>query len=245
MGLLDLFSKKDKEPKAAGQREMTRLARLASEKLAQNYDRQDAIARLGELRTAEAVTALFRRFDWTMDPSITDQEEKQTAADCIAAAGEVALEPLHQYCKKAESLTWPLRILERVIAKERLHDELLVLLDQFDSEYMRNPEPKIQLLDALAQHPSDDTRVAVEPFLDDMSEPVRFTAASSVLAMANEASVVTLVAQLAEEESLRVRNRIARGLAENGWVVPEEQRDVCETGLPDGFRLVDGRVVAG
>ncbi len=105
MGLLDLFSKKEKEPKAAGKREMTRLARLASEKLAQNYDRQDALARLGELKTPEAVTALFRRFDWTMDPSITDQEEKQTAADCIAAAGEIALEPLHQYCKKAQSLT--------------------------------------------------------------------------------------------------------------------------------------------
>ncbi len=244
MGLLDLFSKKEKEPKAAGKREMTRLARLASEKLAQNYDRQDAIARLGELRTPEAVTALFRRFDWKMDPTITDQEEKQAAADCIAAAGEVALEPLHQYCKKAESLTWPLRILERVIPQERLHDELLVLLDQFDSEYMRNPEPKIQLLDVLAQHPSDDTRVAVEPFLDDMSEPVRFTAATSVLAMDNDASVVTLVAQLAEEESLRVRNRIARGLAEKGWAVPEEQYEACETGLPDGYRLVDGRVVA-
>lgn len=243
MGLLDIFGKKDKEPKAAGKREMTRLARLASEKLAQNYDRQDAIARLGELRTPDAVTALFRRFDWVMDPSIIDQEEKQSAADCIAAAGEIALEPLHVYCRKASSLTWPLRILERVVEKERLHDELLVLLDQFDSEYMRNPEPKIQLLDVLAGHPSEETRVAIEPFLDDMSEPVRFTAVSSVLAMGSEASVVSLVAQLAEEESLRVRNRIARGLSEQGWVVPEEQRSACETGLPDGYRLVDGHVV--
>ena len=243
MGLLDLFGKKDKEPKAAGKREMTRLARLASEKLAQNYDRQDAIARLGELKTPDAVTAIFRRFDWVMDPSITDQEEKQIAADCIAAAGEVALEPLHRYCKKADSLTWPLRILERVIAKERIHGELLLLLDQFDSEYMRNPEPKIQLLDCLAEYPGEETRVAIEPFLDDMSEPVRFTSVGSVLAMGSEASVVSLVAQLAEEESLRVRNRIARGLVERGWVVPEEQRDTCETGLPDGFRLVDGRVV--
>jgi HEAT repeat protein len=236
LGLFDFFSKgKDERPKGA--RDIARLERLISNKLSQNYDRQDAIDQLAKIGDAASAAALFKRFDWNLDPSITDQEEKAACLAGIVAAGEAALEPLRRYAKKSESLTWPLKILAEIVPQDRVAEEVLSLLDQFDTEYVRNPEPKVQLLQALDAYPSEEVRVAVEPFLGDASETVRFTAANTVFAVNDSASVPALVAALDGEESLRVRNRIGQGLAERRFVIPEALREACAKGLPTGYAL--------
>jgi HEAT repeat protein len=242
LGLFDFFGKgREDRPKAA--RDLARLERLIANKLSQNYDRQEAIDELSKMGDAASAAVLFKRFDWVLDPSITDQEEKASCLAGIVAAGEEALEPLRRYAKKADSLTWPLKILVEIVPPERVADEMLALLDQFDTEYMRNPEPKVQLLQALDGYPSDEVRVAVEPFLGDASETVRFTAANTVFAVNDAASVPAFIAALEGEESLRVRNRIAQGLAERAFPIPEELGVSCQKGLPTGYALRDGLVV--
>ncbi|MDX2051115.1 MAG: HEAT repeat domain-containing protein [Polyangiaceae bacterium] len=239
MGLLDWFGKgKGEAPVSKSARDVARYARLVESKLSQDYDRQDAIEQLGKLGTAASCEALLKRFNWSMDPSITDQDEKESAARGIIAAGKVALEPLRAYCKRAESLTWPLKILKEIVEPAHYVEELLAALDQFDTEYLRNPEPKIQLLGALSEHPTEDVRVALLPFVQDVSEPVRYAAVVAVLAIDNAASAEALVAGIEHEESLRVKNRVASGLAEKGWPVPLELREACADSLPPGFRLV-------
>lgn len=236
MGIFDFFSKgRDERPKAA--RDIARLERLVSNKLSQNYDRQEAIDELSKIADAASAAALLKRFDWVLDPSITDQEEKASALAGIVAAGEAALDPLRRYCKKAESLTWPLKVLVEIVPAERVPEEMLALLDQFDTEYTRNPEPKVQLLQALEAYPSEEVRVAIEPFLADASETVRFNAANAVFAVNDPQSVPALVAALDGEESLRVKNRIASGLAERAFVIPEELRAACKQNLPQGYAL--------
>ena len=152
MGLFDFFSKGKGEkkgdspaakPEKKGDKEIARLGKLAAQKLAQNYDRQEAIEELARMGTADSAKALLRRFDFSMEPSITDQEEKEAAARGIVAAGEAAIDPIRDYCKKAESLTWPLKTLRDIVPPESFVEELLAILDQFDTEYMRNAEPKI------------------------------------------------------------------------------------------------------
>ncbi len=245
MGLFDfLGKKKEAAATSAKPKEMARLERMLGSKLSQDYDRQEAINELCRLGTAESAAALLKRFDWNLDPSITDQDEKENCARGIVAAGEDALEPIRQYCKKAESLTWPLRALKGIVSGEDLVEELLGILDQFDTEYVRNVEPKLQLLKELQDHPNEEVRVAVEPFLNDMSEPVRFDAVTTVFAMNEPESIPSLVEQLAQEESLRVKNRIAQGLVEKGWELPDDQRDACARHLPPGYRL-EGAVVRG
>jgi len=247
MGLFDFLGKKKGEPapaKRASNREVARLERLVANKLSQNYDRQEAIEELSKMASSESAAALLKRFNWSMDPSITDQEEKESAAHGIAAAGENALDPIRDYCKRAESLTWPLKVLKEIVPPERYPEELLALLDQFDTEYVRNAEPKVQIIHTLESYPSDDVRVALEPFLGDASEPVRFTAVASVFAMNDEISAPALVAALEEEESLRVKNRIAQGLAARGWAIPEELRDTCRKGLPPDYTLTGEHVRA-
>jgi len=245
MGLFDFLSgKKSQESstKKPSAREFNRYARLVAEKMSQNYDRQEAIEVLAAQGTAESAAALLKRFSWTMEPSITDQEEKQAAAQGIVAAGDAALEPLRAYAGRAESLTWPLKVLRQIVAEEGIVDELLGLLDEFDTEYVRNIEPKRQLLAVLEEYPCSEVRQGVEPFLTDISEPIRFAAVTTTFSMDDEGCVPALAEALAEEESLRVRNRIAQGLADRGWKIPEDLRELFVDALPSDFRL-QGEVV--
>lgn len=234
-----------KAPKAPNPRELARLTRIVSNKLSQNYDRQDAIEALSQMANADGARALLKRFDFSMEPSIVDQDEKEAAARGIAAAGKAAIQPIRDYCARAESLTWPLKVLRQVVPADELVPELLALLDQFDTEYMRNPEPKIQLVSLLEEFPCDEVREAVTPFLGDVNESVRFHAAGTLFRMANESTLGAFVDALAEEESLRVKNRIARGLQQGGWQLPAELGAKCAAALPPGFELKDGRIVPG
>lgn len=263
MGLLDLFRKSGdrteaanpaaQDPKSKGTpkdkaknvspKELARLTRVVNNKLAQNYDRQDAIAVLAGLANADGARALLKRFDFSMEPSITDQEEKELAAEGIIAAGEAALPPLRDYCLRAESITWPIRILRKIVAQDHFVDELLELLEQFDTEYVRNSEPKIQLINALEEYPSEEVRLAVEPFLLDVNENVRFHAVGTVFAVKDPVATPALVEALIEEESLRVKNRLAGGLEQRGWEVPEALREKCRDALPEAFALgTDGKL---
>jgi HEAT repeat protein len=244
MGLFDFLSKnKQERPKSS--RDLARLERLIGNKLSQNYDRQEAIEELSKIANAESTAVLLKRFDWMLDPSITDQEEKEACSRGIVAAGDDAIEPIRRYCKKAESLTWPLKILAEIVPADRVGEEYLSLLDQFDTEYVRNFEPKVQLLQALENYPSEDVRVAVEPFLADAGETVRFTATNTVFAVNDPQSVPALVAALASEESLRIKNKIAEGLSERGWTLPADLIDACKKALPPGFSVKDNRVTRG
>lgn len=241
MGLFDFLSKGKQQqsgaPKKVSDKDLVRFTKLVSSKLTQNYDRQEAIEELSKIGTAASATALLKRFEWSMEPSITDQEEKENAMRGIVAAGEAAIDPIRDFCKKAESLTWPLKTLREIVEDEHFLDELLAILDLFDTEYVRNPEPKIQLINMLEEFPTEDVRIAVEPFLTDASEPVRFAAVTTLFAVGKPDSVSALVAALEEEESLRVKNRIAQGLSERGWEVPAELHDACSKSLPPEFRL--------
>ena len=248
MGLFDFLGKKKQDgdaapvAKKASPKDVSKLGRLVGEKMAQNYDRQEAIEELSKMGTPEAAEALLKRFGFSMEPSITDQEEKEAAIEGIVAAGKAAIPPIRRYAKKAEGLTWPLRALKRIVGEGEIVPELLALLAQFDTEYMRNPEPKIQLISVLEEYPCEEVRVAVEPFLTDVNEPVRFNAVGAVFAVNDAKSTPAFVAALAEEESLRIKNRIAGGLAERGWVVGADLLDTVKRSLPEDFS-VDGERV--
>ena len=238
MGLFDFLGKKSATEKGGkSDREMARYERLVSSKMTQNLDRREAIDELSRLGTARAARILLKRFGWSMEPSITDQEEKEAALAGIAAAGGDAIDPIREYCKKAESLTWPLKVLEEIVPEGEVVEELLAVLDQFDTEYTRNSEPKVQLIALLEKYPTEDVRIAVEPFLGDVNESVRFTAVDTIFAIDDEASAEALMAALEDEESLRIKNRICRLMAERKWKVPAEQREATSRALPPGFSL--------
>jgi HEAT repeat protein len=240
MGLFDIFKSKGKaDPPTApvGDKNVARLGKVAGDKHAQNYDRIEAIENLARLGSGEAAAALLRRFTFHIDPSITDQEEKDAAAHGIEAAGEAAIEPIRAFCAKAESLTWPLKLLKDLVPSDRYVEEVIRLLDRFDTEYTRNIDPKQQLISELEHYSQPAIRTAVERFLDDAGEGIRFVAVTTVFAQEDTASLPVLLKALVAEESLRVKMRMAEGLAARAWPIPADQRDQVRDALPPQFGL--------
>src|SRR5580698_3871491 len=183
------------------------------EKRAQNYDRQEAIQALAEMATADAVEALLKRFTFHIDPSITDQEEKESAFRGILRAEKDAIEPVRAFAGKAESLAWPMKIMKELVDEQEYVEELLRWLSRWDTEYAKFIDPKIQLLAALEEHHHPRLREEVERFLEDVNEPARFHAASTLLAHGDAEALPALVKLLVGEESVRVRTKVAEGLA--------------------------------
>src|SRR6188768_2808821 len=125
MGLFDLFKGKSGKDGEKKSNPAAKFAEAAGSKRAQAYDRQEAIAELVKLKSADAVEALLKRFTFATDPSITDQEEKDAVFEGIVSAGREAIEPVRAFAAKAESVAQPMRILKEILEEDELIDELL------------------------------------------------------------------------------------------------------------------------
>jgi thioredoxin-like negative regulator of GroEL len=231
MGLLDMFSRK-------GPGAIRKHAARVGNKRAQNPDRWESIHALAAMRSVEAVEGLLRRFTFRMDPSITDQEEKDAAFHGIVAAGDVAVEPVREFLHRADAISWPLKMLEQLLPPEEVVRELLDLLARMDTEYERDPEKKIQLLAYLEDRQDPRIVPAVTPFLDDVNETVRFHAAGAIFAQNDpEHAKEALLDVVAKEESMRVRARILDGFLEREWPIPKERIEAVRPKLPGGWAL--------
>jgi HEAT repeat protein len=245
MGLFDLFksggnAKKARDGEGKGTEAATAAAKWAEkagDKRAQNYDRQEAIAELAEMGTPEAAAALLKRFTFNIDPSITDQEEKDGAYHGVLAAGQGALPAIRSFAGKAESLAWPIKLVKALLGEEAYVEELLLWLGRWDTEYAKFIDPKLQLLSALEEFKNPAILPKVEPFLEDVNGDARFLAVGAVLAQENESAIPALLAQLEQEESLRVKNRVLDGFANRGWVVPEDSVAKTRKVLPPDYSI--------
>lgn len=248
MGIFDIFKSKSKTnappPPPAGDKNTARLGRIVGDRMAQTYDRLDAIDALAKLSSKDAVSALMKRFTFYTDPSIADQQEKEAAYAAIIDVGETAIEPVVTFCEKAESLTWPLKILGELLEPEGFLEAVLDLLDARDTDYTRNVDPKVQLLVALEGKEGERVRTSAARFLEDSSEPVRFQAVATLFSLEDSAAVPALAALAIEEESVRIRNKICEGLKSRGWAVDADQRDAFNRSVgQNGFRLDgDGKI---
>lgn len=254
MGLFDFFkgkSDKDKGDKGGSDKKQgskksssaAKWAEAAGSKRAQAPDRQEALQELSKLKTADAAEALLKRFTFSIDPSITDQEEKEFAYEGIVGAGREAIEPVRAFAMKAESVQWPYKIMKELLEEEQLVDELIKWLAKWDTEYAKFMDPKLQLLDALGDIKSPKIRPAVEPYLDDFTEEARYRAVQTILAQKELDSLDKLIERFLDEESVRIKNKILDGIATLGWVIPEEQRDPMRKALSYEYGIDgDGKI---
>ena len=114
MGLFDMFSKEGRTEAA-----LKRAAAKAIHKHIQSPDRMkalDDLYRAGEEGSEEAIYALLKRFSFVYDKTIEDEQEKDWTYNAVCSLGEKALEPVRRYIMHADSISWPLRILEKTWA---------------------------------------------------------------------------------------------------------------------------------
>jgi HEAT repeat protein len=210
-------------------------------KYAQHADRMAAMEKLRAAGSIEAMAALMRRFSFNYDKTIEDEQEKQWVYEALCGLGEDAIAPLRAFMKDAESVAYPLRVLERVTGPE----QALALIDELlagePPGYTRNPQKRIQIIDWLADYTDagDDAIVArVAPYVHDHDENVKFSAIEAIGLHPDDAGAEPLVARLlhAEEESKRLKLRIAEILAEHGMDIGEHKHEIaalCEELLDD------------
>jgi HEAT repeat protein len=231
MGFFDMFSRKG--PGAIGKH----AARVAN-KRAQNPDRWESIQVLGKMGTPEAVQALLTRFEVRVDPSIVDQEEKDAAFNGIISAGETAVDPIRAHLKQTDKVSWPLKMLEKLLSNDEVVAELLSLLEGMTTDYERDPDKKIQVVAYLEDRQDERIVPAVMRFLEDANETVRFHAVGALFAQEDPSPAFDALMDLVvDEESVRVRVRSFAGLSEAGFKIPEARRDAVRKMLPEGFAL--------
>jgi len=233
MGVLDRFSKDGRDTRA---REKN--AARAVNKYAQSPDRMKALQALRDDGSDDALYALMKRFGMMYDKTIEDEQEKEWVFEMLVEKGAAVLPALKKYMFAADSISWPLRLLDKVVdGKEGRIDLIAEVLERHEPGYERDPTKKIQLLTHLAGLKHARVPPLVSPYLADMDEGVRYGAVEALLKQADEAAVrATLVDLLAKEESLRLRIRIADGIAELGWSVADRRADV-EKVLPETFMI--------
>ena len=231
MGFLDLFSKeKTRERNAA----------RAIAKYAQSPDRLKALQTLLADGSPEALYGVMRRFGMMYDKTIDDEQEKDYVFESLVEKGGVALAPLKKYLLAADSISWPLRVLDKIVAtKDEVISVLAEVMQRHEPGYERDPTKKIQLLTHLGGLKNPRVPPLVVPYLADMDAGVRYAAVETLLAQGDEAAARDPLLDLfvsAEEESLRLRIRIADGFAELGWPLGDKRAEV-EKRLPDAFAV--------
>ena len=86
----------------------------------------------------------------------------------------------------------------------------------------------------------------MEPLLEDVNETARFHAACALFHQEDAAAAAAIVRILPDEESFRVKNKIADSMATRGWIVPADQRDATAKALPPAYSIdKDGKIRKG
>jgi hypothetical protein len=234
MGLLDLFSK-DKRDERARAKNVER----AVSKNAQSIDRMKALEALAEDGSTEALYGLLRRFGMHYHKTIEDEQEKEWAFETLVSKGRSALPAVRRYLISAESISWPLRLLQKIADRSEELAALEEVLARHEPGYERDPTKKMQLLTHLGALKHEKAASLIVPYLKDMDEGVRFTAVEALIRQKKEEQAREPLLELFvsdQEESLRIRIRIAEGFAELGWLV-QGYRGQVEKKLPDAFQL--------
>jgi hypothetical protein len=234
MGLLDIFSK-DKRDERARAKNIQR----ATNKYAQSADRLKALESLAEDGSDEALYGMLRRFALMYDKTIEDEQEKEWVFETLVSKGKAAIPAVQRYLLSADSISWPLRVLDKVATKEEEMAAIEQVIARHEPGYERDPTKKIQLLNHLATLKHDKAPGLVAPYLKDMDEGVRFAAVEALVRLKNEAVAREPLLQLFvsdSEESLRIRLRICEGFADLGWLV-HGHRGGVEKKLPDAYQL--------
>jgi hypothetical protein len=240
MGVFDLFSKDGRQ-----QRALEKNIGRAVNKYAQSPDRLRALQALRDEGSPEAIYGMLRRFGMMYDKTIEDEQEKDWVFEVLAEKGPSIIPSIKKYLFSADSISWPLRLLDRVAPKEEELEVIKAVLARHEPGYERDPTKKIQLLNHLAAIKDDRVPALVTPYLGDMDEGVRYAAVEALVRHKNEevAREPLLEHFISEgEDSLRVRIQIADGFADLGWLV-KGHRGEFEKKLPEQFQLDrEGRV---
>ncbi len=233
MGFLDFLSSEKRS-----ERSLERAIRSANNKFKPKDYRQPALSEvMDKARQGNevAMAGLLARFAVNAEPSIEDEKEKEWVCDALIEIGRTALPQIRRSLRTAESVSWMQRTLRNIVSLEEYKKELLDVLSDFDTEYERNPDRKIQTIAALADTEGEDVVAAMLRFLEDVDEGVRFQTVVSLTKHGLETARESLLKVMIGDESIRVRNAVIDAFCQLEWLTTGFKKKV-DAVLPKGYK---------
>lgn len=221
-------------------------ARRVATRDAQPEDREASARWLLDNGSAEALTAVFKRFELQLEHSLKDKKEKELVFDMLVEVGAPAAVAARAFARSSVHFQWAVAVIDRIDGTGAGTRTLIELLEHQRVEDEFKPEKKRTLLLFLAERADPAVVPAAARFLTDFDEGVRHAAIEAIAAQqaadADPAPEALLGAALLnpKEESTRIRGRLAEIFATRGWPVPDEA--ALAANVPVGFRLADGRL---
>ena len=241
MGILDFISAEKRKEKR-----LERAIRSANNKFKPKDYRQVALSEVIESAkkgNQEAIAGLIARFGVNAEPTTEDEKEKEWVFDALLEIGRPVLEPLKRTMRTAEGVNWAHRTLRGIVSEEEYKKELLDVLSDFDTEYERNPDRKLQTIMALSEIDGDEISEALIRFLSDVDETVRFQTVSALARHGQELAREPLLNTMCEDESIRIRNETIDAFCKLEWLVTGHKKKV-ESVLTPAYKLEkSGKIV--
>ncbi len=237
MGLFDMFLPEE--------RRIAKEQRTLTNRDKQTEDREASARWLADRKNPKAYVALLTRFDMNLENQLKDRSEKELVFGLLAAAGADAVKrPLERHLGRCKQIATPLRLHVELFGLDPTVEKVFDVLELERQKDDFKPEKKIDLLVWLADKRHDRCIEVAAPFLEDFDENVRYAAAEVMIAQQDDQARSLLEAALAnpDEESNRVRVRLAEVFAQRRWSV--EQPEAIAQSLPETYQVHDGRVVA-
>ncbi len=231
MGFLDFFT---------GGPPLTRHGRRMTDRDAQPEDREASARWLAEEGSDAALEALCSRLGMQLEHGMKDRREKDLVFDLLVEKGTHGAAVARRFAARHPAFAHALKVVETIEGADAATGFLLDMLAMESVDNELKPERKHRLLIALAER--RDARIidAAAPFLADFDEGVRNAAVEAIAAQEGDARRAPLLTALQrpEEESTRIRGRLAEVVAQAGWDLPEDAW--LDAHLPVGFGW-DGR----
>ncbi|MCP4198663.1 MAG: hypothetical protein GY762_16070 [Proteobacteria bacterium] len=217
---------------------MEKLIRSANNKYKPKDYRQPALSELIELARAGngvAISGLLARFAVNAEPSSEDEREKDWACEALIDIGQTALPQIRHALRTAESVSWMHRTLKQVVTPDEYKKELLEVLADFDTEYERNPDRKLQTIMALSETEGEEITEALIRFLEDVDETVRFRTVGALAKLGCDLAREPMLKTMCGDESIRVRNEGIDAFSRLGWPTTGYKKKI-EGLLPKGYK---------
>ncbi len=223
---------------------LKRTIEKATSSKARSDERWPAMEKLLQDGSDDAVYALVKRFSFVCDKMIEDQKEKDWLVHSLVNKGAAVIDPVHRFMKSAKSLGYPLKVLAEVADHSRALQVIDDILADEEPGYTNDPKRRIDIIEWLAEleGPSNEDIVRrVAPYLADFDENVRFKTIEAISLRPHDLGAEPLVNALIneEEESQRLKIRIAEVLADNNFDLAGKKSDISVMfdAVLKGFKL--------
>ncbi len=217
--------------------QLARLRKKVREPHGEAANRINAAYKLLEMNTEEAFRVVLERFTIHVSPSRQDEEEKEDLLARVVEVGDDMVPPCIQFLKRERQVYWPVEALKRILSEDDLKSRLNEVLRYHYESPPASPDPKNQLIRALAGLRSEALDETIHLFLDDDDDDVLIAVLDYLFAAEEEKEREhVLEVYLRCEDRPRVRARILDRLVDKRWSVRGFRPKIEET-LPEGYSL--------